>query len=68
VHITTEFVNLNTAQGGLFDTTLCDKIVDEFGATEVIVELIHFRLKIWQHLTSLMNGFAHFVTLHQLKQ
>ena len=39
-----------------------------YHVTEVIVELIHFRLKVWQHRTSLMKSFAHFVTLHQLKQ
>jgi hypothetical protein len=27
-----------------------------------------FRLKVWQHRTSLMKGFAHSAILHQLKQ
>jgi hypothetical protein len=26
---------------------------------KVVVELLHFRLKVWQHQTSLMKGFAH---------
>jgi hypothetical protein len=35
---------------------------------QAIAELLHFRLKVWQHRTSLMQNFAHFVILHQLKQ
>jgi hypothetical protein len=35
---------------------------------KVILELLHFRLRVWQHRTNLMKGFAHSATLHQLKQ
>jgi hypothetical protein len=39
------------------------------GATrKLIVNLLNFRLKVWQHRTSLMKSFAHYATLHQLKQ
>ena len=32
---------------------------------KLIVELLHFRLKVWQHPTSLMKNIAHSVNLHQ---
>jgi hypothetical protein len=42
VHITTELVNLNTAQGAVFDTTLCDKIIGEFGQVGGFISVLCF--------------------------